>query len=340
MILCHLVPRRLRPRHQSHDQETCDSCQDDASCATPIRYQSERKQADLISVSVTMPCARENDGRKLDHQTLEVMRLRAVDGSSPGCTRRMSRRRWAWAGARCMAGWRATGRRPGGAEGPPGAGAAAEAVRRADAPALDADRRDRSAAAGVRVRAVDPGHAAHADPPRVSGVAVGGQRRSAAAHPGLVAAAAPVAGLAGRPRRCAALARRGLPGDPRAGQGRGRHGVLRRRGRDPLGPPRPSWSNSSLPPPTGDCDCSCCPPTPRNSTPTSGSGRTSSTTGSGAPASTTPTSSRPRSWVRYDACRNCPRLSGHSSLTRTCATSQHDQSQLTNDLLSKVVCTR
>jgi Helix-turn-helix domain len=68
-----------------HDQETCDSCQDDASCATPIRYQSERKQADLISVSVTMPCARENDGRTLDHQTLEVMRLRAVDGSSPGC---------------------------------------------------------------------------------------------------------------------------------------------------------------------------------------------------------------------------------------------------------------
>ncbi len=163
------------------------------------------------------------------------------------------------------------GGRPGGAERPPGAGAAAEAVRRADAPALHADRRDRSAAAGVRVRAVDPGHAAHADPPRVSGVAVGGQRRSAAAHPGLVAAAAPVAGLAGRPRRCAALARRGLPGDPRAGQGRGRHGVLRRRGRDPLGPPRPSWSNSSLPPPTGDCDCSCCPPTPRSSTPTSGS---------------------------------------------------------------------
>jgi transposase len=31
-----------------------------------------------------MPCARENDGRKLDHQTLEVMRLRAVDAVESG----------------------------------------------------------------------------------------------------------------------------------------------------------------------------------------------------------------------------------------------------------------
>ncbi len=53
---------------------------------------------------------------------------------------------------------------------------------------------------------------------------------------------------------------------------------------------------------------------------------------------TTPTSSRPRSSVRCDGCRNCPRSSGHSSPTRTCATSPHDQSQLTNDLLSKVTC--
>ena len=55
---------------------------------------------------------------------------------------------------------------------------------------------------------------------------------------GLVAAAAAVAGLAGRPRRRAALARRGVPGDPRAGQGRGGDDLLRRRGRDPLGLPR------------------------------------------------------------------------------------------------------
>src|SRR5215208_4788309 len=48
------------------------------------------------------------------------------------------------------------------------------------------------------VRAVDPGPGPHADPPRVSGVAVASECGSAAAHPGPVAAAAAVAGLAGR----------------------------------------------------------------------------------------------------------------------------------------------
>jgi transposase len=72
------------------------------------------------------------------------------------------------------------------------------------------------------------------------------------------------------PTLCSAGATR-TSGDPRAGQGRGRHGVLRRRGRDPLGPPRPSWSNSSLPPPTGDCDLFVLPAYSPQLNPTSGS---------------------------------------------------------------------
>ena len=58
----------------------------------------------------------------------------------------------------------------------------------------------------------------------------------------------------------------------------------------------------------GRCGCSCCPPTPRSSTPTSGSGRTSSTTGSGAPASPDPTSSRRRSSARCGDCRRLPHI--------------------------------
>ena len=77
-----------------------------------------------------------------------------------------------------------------------------------------------------------------ADPPRVQGVVVGSQRGPTAAHPGAVAAAAAVAGLAGRPRGRAALARGGVPGHPQAGQGRGGDDLLRRRGGHPLGLPR------------------------------------------------------------------------------------------------------
>src|SRR5215212_601926 len=85
---------------------------------------------------------------------------------------------------------------------------------------------------------------------------------------------------------------------------------------------------------TASCGCSCCPPTPRSSTPTSGSGRTSSTTGSGAPVSPARTTSRPRSSARSGACRRCPTSSAPSSPTPTCATSQHDQSPLTNEPFS------
>ena len=71
----------------------------------------------------------------------------------------------------------------------------------------------------------------HVDPPRVQRGAVGGQRGPAAAHPGAVAAAAAVAGLAGRPRGGERGGRTDIPGHPRAGQGRGGHDLLRRRGR-------------------------------------------------------------------------------------------------------------
>src|SRR5215217_4309902 len=49
----------------------------------------------------------------------------------------------------------------------------------------------------------------------------------AAAHAGVVAAAAAVAGLAGRPRRRGAVEGRGVPGDPRPGQGRRGDDLLR-----------------------------------------------------------------------------------------------------------------
>src|SRR5829696_1453862 len=58
-------------------------------------------------------------------------------------------------------------------------------------------------------------------------------------------------------------------------------------------------------------------------------------TGSGAPASPARTTSRRRSSARSGACRKCPTSSALSSPTPTCATSQHDQSPLTNELFSK-----
>jgi hypothetical protein len=66
------------------------------------------------------------------------------------------------------------------------------------------------------------------------------------------------------------------------------------------------------------------PPTPRNSTPTNGYGRTSSTIASAAPASATPTSSRTRSSVRYADSRTGPISSEHSSPTPNSATSPHN----------------
>src|SRR5574342_648932 len=54
-------------------------------------------------------------------------------------------------------------------------------------------------------------------------------------------------------------------------------------------PTAPAPCRSSSRPPTGGCGCSCCPATPRNSTPTNGSGRTSRPTASAAPASPDPT---------------------------------------------------
>src|SRR5918995_11473 len=102
---------------------------------------------------------RENDGRKLDHQTLEAMRLRAVDAVESGvhpedvaASLGMGRGTvYGWL-AKYREGW------PGRVEGAAGAGAATEAVRGADAPALHADHGRGPAAAGVRVRAVDPGY--------------------------------------------------------------------------------------------------------------------------------------------------------------------------------------
>jgi hypothetical protein len=149
-----------------------------------------------------------------------------VRGAPGGAPRRMSRRRWAWAGARSLAG-QVTRGWAGRVAGPPGAGAAAEAVRCADAPAhtliATADPRQLEFAFALWTRDMVRTLIRREFAVALSAVSIG----RAATHPGPVAAAAAVAGLAGRPRRRRALEERAVPGDPRPGQGRGRHDLLR-----------------------------------------------------------------------------------------------------------------
>ena len=113
-----------------------------------------------------------------------------------------------------------------------------EAVRGADAPALHADRGCGPAAAGVRVRAVDAGLVRELIRREfkvsLSAVSAGGLLRTLGLSPQRPLWRA----WQGRPRRRPTLERRGVPGHPQAGQGRGGHGLLHRRGRDPLGLPR------------------------------------------------------------------------------------------------------
>ena len=130
---------------------------------------------------------RENDGRKLDHRTLEQMRFRAVDAVESGVHPEDVAASLGM-GRGTVYGWLAKYREGG-----------REALRARPVPGrppkLSGEQMRRlytliagrgSAAVGVRVRVVDPGHGAHADPPRVQRCRCRGQRRSAAAHPGPV----------------------------------------------------------------------------------------------------------------------------------------------------------
>ena len=56
---------------------------------------------------------RENDGRKLDHQTLEAMRLRAVDAVESGVHPEDVAASLGMGRARCTGGWPSTGRAAG-----------------------------------------------------------------------------------------------------------------------------------------------------------------------------------------------------------------------------------
>src|SRR6185369_13792332 len=116
-----------------------------------------------------------------------------------------------------------------------GTGAAAETVGCAVAHAVHVDRRLGPPAVSTRVRVVDPRTGAAADLGPVPGPVVGGVGRAAAAHLGLLAAAAGVPRLPAGPGTGPALARAGLPGHSRTSRA-GRSGdLLRRRGRDSLG---------------------------------------------------------------------------------------------------------
>ena len=77
------------------------------------------------------------------------------------------------------------------------------------------------------------------------------------------------------------------------------------------------------------------PADPRSSTRTSGCGRTSSTTGSDAPPSPDPDEFKSKIIGALRRLQKLPHIVREVSPIPTCGTSPHDQSQLTNELLSK-----
>ena len=171
---------------------------------------------------------RENDGRKLDHQTLEAMRLRAVDAVESGVHPEDVAASLGM-GRGTVYGWLAKYR-----EGGRDALKARPVPGRPPKLSGEQMRRLYTLIAGADPRQLEFGFALWTRDMvrtlirREFRISLSrGQRRAAAAHPGVVAAAAAVAGLAGRPAGGAALARRGVPGDPRPGQGRGGDDLLR-----------------------------------------------------------------------------------------------------------------
>jgi hypothetical protein len=136
---------------------------------------------------------REDDGRKLDHKTLEQLRIRAVRQIEQGAHPEQVAQALGMTpgGGVCLAGEIPRGW-AGGAQGPSGPWAAAETFGPPAWPAVRAGRGQRPSTVAVRVCAADPRDGPRADRPRVRPAAVGGQRRVGAAQAGAVAAAAAV----------------------------------------------------------------------------------------------------------------------------------------------------
>lgn len=109
-----------------------------------------------LSCDLRQSNVRDNDGRKLDHLTLEAQRLRAVAQIEGGAYPEDVAGRCGCTGRRCSGGWRSTGRAEGRAEGEAGAGPrdcpGRAAARRAFAAATS-----RTCATSGRAKGVPPG---------------------------------------------------------------------------------------------------------------------------------------------------------------------------------------
>ena len=161
---------------------------------------------------------RENDGRKLDHQTLEAMRLRAVDAVESGvhpedvaASLGMGRGTvYGWLAKYREGGKDALRARPVPGRPPKLSG---EQMRRLYALIVGPDPRQLEFEFALWTREM-----VRELIRREFGVAVRGQRGPAAAQPGPVAAAAAVPRLPGGPRAVQRWKRR-FPGDPQGGRG-------------------------------------------------------------------------------------------------------------------------
>src|SRR5918996_1893945 len=171
---------------------------------------------------------RDDDGRKLDHKTLEQLRIRAVrqveQGTHPedvaaalGMTRAAV---YGWLAKYREGGLEALKARPVPGRPPRLSGAQ---LQRLYTLVVGNDPRP----VAVRVRVVDPRHGPRAHSPGIRCGAVGGQRGAAAAQARAVAAAAPVPRLPAEPRGGGALEGRDLPPAPRGGRRGGGHDPLR-----------------------------------------------------------------------------------------------------------------
>src|SRR5919112_4898230 len=177
---------------------------------------------------------REDDGRKLDHHTLEVLRLRAVDQVARGVP-----------AAEVGAGLTAVGIHPktiytwlakartGGrqallsrsAPGPRRKLSDTQLRELADL-LITTDPRDHGFPVALWTREI----VRQLIEARFRRAVDRGQRRAHPARPGFLRAAAALPGRAGRPGRGGPVEAGGVPAHRRAGQGRRRHGLLHRRG--------------------------------------------------------------------------------------------------------------
>jgi transposase len=170
---------------------------------------------------------RENDGRKLDHKTLEAMRLRAVDAVESGvhpedvaASLGMGRGTvYGWLAKYREGGRDALKARPVPGRPPKLSG---EQMRRLYTLIAGADPRQLEFGFALWTRDMVRTLIRREFKVSLSPASVG-----RLLHPRAVAAAAAVAGLAGRPRRRGPLERGGVSGDPRPGQGRGGDDLLR-----------------------------------------------------------------------------------------------------------------